>query len=128
VKDNRSAWADLLRSIQVQAAAFQKQLKQLGIDDVIKEVEESISAPITEYISCVYEPPSTLAYSVFSALTALVADICAESGLNESEFNDRLTLKILVQRIGTTKLEANVIADYEKRLKETEWRIMVQIL
>ena len=63
-----------------------------------------------------------------SALTELVADICAESGLDESEFNERLTLKILVQRIGTTKLEANVIVDYEKRLKETEWRIMVRIL
>ena len=96
---------------------------------MIKEVEESISAPITEYLACVHEPSPRCELTAYSsALTELVADICAESGLEESEFNERLTLKILVQRIGTTKLEANVIADYERRLKETEWRIMVGVL
>ena len=70
----------------------------------------------------------TSAYDFRQRSHKLVADICAESGLNESEFDDRLTLKILAQRIGTTKIEAKIIAGYETRLKETEQRIMVRTL
>ena len=60
-----------------------------------------------------------------STLKELIADICVESGLEESELDRGLTWKILAQRIGTTKLEADTILSYEKCLKDAEWHIMV---
>ena len=60
-----------------------------------------------------------------SILKKLIADICVDSGLEESNLDKGLTLKLLARRIGTTKLEANIIAGYEKRLRDAEWRIMV---
>ena len=62
-----------------------------------------------------------------SILKELIAEICVDSGLDDSRLDGDLTFKRLIGSIGQTKLEANVIAGYEKRLKEAQWQIMVSI-
>ncbi|CCA76249.1 related to WD40-repeat protein (notchless protein) [Serendipita indica DSM 11827] len=108
VRSNESAWSELLQTIRMHTAAFQQQLDQLGVNDVLEECEESIRGPIMNY---------------FAALKELVADICKNAGVEESEFDKHLTLQMLAQRIGTTKLDANIIASYEKRLRDAECQI-----
>ena len=63
-----------------------------------------------------------------SALKELIADICVESGLEESQLDEGLTWKILAQRIGTTSLEAGTIAAYQQRLTEAKSGLMVSML
>ena len=63
-----------------------------------------------------------------SILKKLIADVCVDSGLEESKLDKGFTLKLLARRIGTTKLEANIIAGYEKRLRDAEWRIIVSAI
>lgn len=58
----------------------------------------------------------------------MIANVCVDSGADESELDRGVTLKLLVQRIGQTKLEAGVIAGYEKRLKDAEWQIMSSLM
>ena len=62
-----------------------------------------------------------------SILKELIAEICVDSGLDESKFDKGPTLKRLIGCIGQTKLEANIITGYEKRLKEAQWQIMVSM-
>lgn len=109
VKDNSSAWSGLLRTVRENVAAFQQQLDQLGINDVLDDYENHIKGPINTYRA---------------TLTELVAKICTDSGLDESTLETNVSWKILAQRIGTSKLEANTIAGYEKRLKDAEGQII----
>ncbi|CCA75010.1 related to WD40-repeat protein (notchless protein) [Serendipita indica DSM 11827] len=113
VKDGQYAWIELLRAVQGHAAAFQRQLDQPGINDVLESCEESIKGPIRSYST---------------ALQELIADICVSCGLDESAFGQGLTLNLLAQRIGMAKLEASIIADYEKRLKGAEGQIMSALM
>ncbi|CCA75946.1 related to WD40-repeat protein (notchless protein) [Serendipita indica DSM 11827] len=85
----------------------------MGISDVLRDCEESIKGPIETYSTTLQE---------------LIADICADSGLDESAFDQDLTLSLLARRIGTTKLDANVIADHEKRLKDAEQKIISALM
>ncbi|CAG7846463.1 SubName: Full=Related to WD40-repeat protein (Notchless protein) {ECO:0000313/EMBL:CCA66915.1} [Serendipita indica DSM 11827] len=113
VSDNHSAWYELLRTVQEHATTFQRHLDQLGINDVLEEHGNSIKESIKQYSTVLHE---------------LIASICVDSGLEESQTEQDLTLKQLAQRIGTTKLEAGLIIDYEKRLKNAEWRIMCSLI
>ncbi|CCA75858.1 related to WD40-repeat protein (notchless protein) [Serendipita indica DSM 11827] len=109
VKDNQSSWSELLRTVQEHTTALQRQLDQLGIKDILEECGNSISDPVRDYTTTLKE---------------LIADICADSGLNESEFDTGLTLKILAQRIGVTKLEADTITTYQRRLTDAKSGLM----
>lgn len=113
VKSNEYAWSELLRTVQEHTTTFRRQLAQLGINDILEEYEDSIKGPISDY---------------FDILKELIASICIDSGLEESEFDKGLTFKRLAQQIATTKLEAGVIAGYEKRLKDAESRIMGSLI
>ncbi|CAG7845869.1 COMPASS-like H3K4 histone methylase component WDR5B {ECO:0000303/PubMed:19567704} Short=AtWDR5B {ECO:0000303/PubMed:19567704} [Serendipita indica DSM 11827] len=109
IKDNQYAWSELLQTIKEHTRTFQRQLDQLGIKDVLEECEESIKDPLTNYSITLKE---------------LMAEICVDSGLDESEFDKGLTWKLLVQRIGTTKLEADTINGYRQRLTDARNELM----
>ncbi|CAG7848072.1 COMPASS-like H3K4 histone methylase component WDR5B {ECO:0000303/PubMed:19567704} Short=AtWDR5B {ECO:0000303/PubMed:19567704} [Serendipita indica DSM 11827] len=109
IKDNQYAWSDLLQTIREHTRTFQRQLDQLGIKDVLEECEDSIKDPLTNYSITLKE---------------LIAEICVDSGLDESEFDKGLTWKVLVQRIGTTKLEADTINGYKQRLTDARNELM----
>ncbi|CAG7845863.1 Uncharacterized WD repeat-containing protein alr2800, partial [Serendipita indica DSM 11827] len=106
---NQYAWSDLLQTIREHTRTFQRQLDQLGIKDVLEECEESIKDPLTNYSITLKE---------------LIAEICVDSGLDESKFDKGLTWKVLVQRIGTTKLEADTINGYKQRLTDARNELM----
>ncbi|KAG9045564.1 hypothetical protein FS842_001154 [Serendipita sp. 407] len=114
VQDNRSAWHELISSIRAHRAAFQQQLGQRGIGDILEEVESSLKGPIEEYLNDV---------------TELLANILAESGITEEDIKtNKLTISVLIQRIGTTKLEAGVINDCRLRLQTAQSKIMQSLL
>jgi len=46
-----------LRTIQEHTTAFEQQLNQLGINDVLEECEESLKAPLMSYATCVVYSP-----------------------------------------------------------------------
>ncbi|CCA77319.1 hypothetical protein PIIN_11296, partial [Serendipita indica DSM 11827] len=112
IKDNQYAWSDLLQTIREHTRTFQRQLDQLGIKDILEGCEDSIKDPLTNYSITLKE---------------LIAEICVDSGLDESEFDKGLTWKVLVQRIGTTKLEADTINGYKQRLTDARNELMVRI-
>ncbi|KAG8780670.1 hypothetical protein FRC15_009348 [Serendipita sp. 397] len=114
VQDNRSAWNELVLAIKAHLNTFKRQLGQVGISDILEEVESSLRDPIEEY---------------FNDVTDLLANILAESGITEADIKtNKLTISILVQRIGTTKLEAGVINDYRLRLQTAQSKIMQSLL
>ncbi|KAG8810333.1 hypothetical protein FRC18_004117, partial [Serendipita sp. 400] len=114
VQDNRSAWHELILSIKAHLDAFQQQLGQLGIGDILEEVESSLKDPIEEYLNDV---------------TKLLANIFAESGITEEDIKtNKLAIPVLIRRIGTTKLEAGVINDYRLRLQTAQSKIMHSLL
>ncbi|KAG8802333.1 hypothetical protein FRC18_007580, partial [Serendipita sp. 400] len=114
VQDNRSAWNELILAIKAHLNSFEKQLAQLGINDILEEVEPSLKSPVEEYLNDV---------------TELLADILAESGITEADIKaSKLTILVLVQRVGTTKLEAGVINEYRHRLEAAQLRIMRSLI
>ncbi|KAG8820109.1 hypothetical protein FRC19_009155, partial [Serendipita sp. 401] len=114
VQDNRSAWNELILAIKAHLNSFEKQLAQLGINDILEEVEPSLKSPVEEYLNDV---------------TELLADILAESGITEADIKaSKLTILVLVQRVGTTKLEASVINEYRHRLEAAQLRIMRSLI
>ena len=58
----------------------------------------------------------------------MIADVCVDSGLDESDVDKGVNWKILAQRIGTTSLEAGVIAAYQQRLTDAKTGVMVSVL
>ncbi|KAG8831557.1 hypothetical protein FRC17_002971, partial [Serendipita sp. 399] len=114
VKTNQSAWGELIRSIQAHLSAFQKQLDQLGIGDILEDVEPALSHPVNEY---------------HDLLLKLLADIFAESQIKDEDIEaNKLTLKVLARRIGVTKLESEAINDYRSRLTMAQSGIVQQLL
>ncbi|KAG8795791.1 hypothetical protein FRC16_009954, partial [Serendipita sp. 398] len=114
VQDNRSAWNELVLAIKAHLNTFGQQLGQVGISDILEEVESSLKDPIEEY---------------FDDVTDLLANILAESGITEADIKtNKLTISVLVQRIGTTKLEAGIINDYRLRLQTAQSKIMQSLL
>ena len=53
VKDNNSAWSELLHTLREHTKALQRQLDQVGINDVVEQLEDSISGPIATYFKLV---------------------------------------------------------------------------
>ncbi|CCA76432.1 related to WD40-repeat protein (notchless protein), partial [Serendipita indica DSM 11827] len=113
VKDNQSAWSELLRTVREHNTALQRQLDQLGIKDILEECEKSISGPVMDYTTTLKE---------------LVIDICVDSGLKEYDIDKGITLKILAQRIGTTRLEADTIATYQRQLTDAKRGLMEALM
>ncbi|KAG8866486.1 hypothetical protein FRC20_008413 [Serendipita sp. 405] len=114
VQNNRSAWNELVLAIKTHLDTFEQQLGQVGISDILEEVESSLKGPIEDYLNDV---------------TDLLANILAESGITEADIKDnKLTISVLVQRIGTTKLEAGVINDYRLRLQTAQSKIMQSLI
>ncbi|CAG7852463.1 COMPASS-like H3K4 histone methylase component WDR5B {ECO:0000303/PubMed:19567704} Short=AtWDR5B {ECO:0000303/PubMed:19567704}, partial [Serendipita indica DSM 11827] len=105
--NGRSAWNELAKTIQMQIGAFNAQLNQPGINDV---VDDSVKGPIANYIATLKE---------------LLADVCEDADINETNFeNKEGLLKMFVKRSGTSKLETDTISTYEKRLKAAESEIL----
>ncbi|CAG7853272.1 SubName: Full=Uncharacterized protein {ECO:0000313/EMBL:CCA76751.1} [Serendipita indica DSM 11827] len=101
--NGRSAWNELAKTIQMQIGAFNAQLNQPGINDV---VDDSVKGPIANYIATLKE---------------LLADVCEDADINKTNFeNKEGLLKMFVKRSGTSKLETDIISTYEKRLKAAE--------
>ena len=63
-----------------------------------------------------------------STLEEMFADVCVDSGLNESAVDKGVDWKILAQRIGTTSLEAGIIAAHQQRLADAKTGVMVSVL
>ena len=63
-----------------------------------------------------------------STLEEMFADVCVDSGLNESAVDKGVDWKILAQRIGTTNLESGIIAAHQQRLTDAKTGVMVSVL
>ncbi|KAG9054182.1 hypothetical protein FS842_005878 [Serendipita sp. 407] len=114
VTENRSAWRELIRSIKTHLNAFQKQLDQVGINDILEEVEPPLSGSVKEYQDTISE---------------LLADVFAESGITDSDIqSNKMTLQGLVRRVGITQLESGVIRDYQRRLESAKLGILQSLL
>ena len=83
------------------------------------------SLPIQSWLS---RSLCDLISSLNSALEELVADVCTDSGLDESKLDQGLSLRVLATRIGTTKLEVNTIAAYTRRLTDAKSELMVSMV
>ena len=63
-----------------------------------------------------------------STLKEMFVDVCVDSSLDESDIDKGVNWKTLAQRIGTTSLEAGIIATYQQRLTDAKSGLMVSRL